>query len=49
VRLKVEKLREVIQQPDQGEEHNPYRALLSYGLEHAPYFYGRDDAGASAD
>ena len=44
VQFKVEKLREAIRQPDPGEEHNPYRALLSYGLEHAPYFYGRDGA-----
>ncbi|MCB0138664.1 MAG: SUMF1/EgtB/PvdO family nonheme iron enzyme [Caldilineaceae bacterium] len=41
---KIRKLLHVVEQSQLTNRRNPYRSLLDYRLEDAPYFYGRDAA-----
>ncbi|MCB0138666.1 MAG: SUMF1/EgtB/PvdO family nonheme iron enzyme [Caldilineaceae bacterium] len=41
---KIEQLTGAVEQAAQLNRRNPYRSLLDYKLEDAPYFYGRDQA-----
>jgi formylglycine-generating enzyme required for sulfatase activity len=47
VARKVQQLTAALDKAARLDRRNPYRSLLDYRLEDAPYFYGRDDAIAA--